>query len=117
LRALPRTTSNEYFVSHVLEKRYGFNSILVVFMDQEKMDQEKIENWLVNRIAILLGVDSEEVDLEKSVFTYGLDSSVVLTITGELEVLLDLELEATLFWEYPKVSELIKYLVNQLAVK
>ncbi|MEB3123440.1 MAG: acyl carrier protein [Snowella sp.] len=79
------------------------------------MDQEKIEHWLSDKLANLLGVDSEEIDLEKSIFSYGLDSSVALSVTGELETLVDLELDPTLFWEYPKISELAEYLVDKLA--
>ena len=81
------------------------------------MNQEKIEHWLIDKLASSLGVDSEEIDLEKSIFAYGLDSSVALSLTGELETLLDLELNSTLFWEYLKISELTEYLVDELAKK
>lgn len=81
------------------------------------MDQTKIEHWLIDKLSSLLGVDSEDIDLDKSIFTYGLDSSVALSITGELETLLDLELDPTLLWEYPKITELSEYLVRELAKK
>jgi acyl carrier protein len=81
------------------------------------MNQEKIEHWLIDKLASSLGIDNEEIDLEKSIFAYGLDSSVALSITGELEALIDLELDPTLFWEYPKISELAEYLVDELAKK
>jgi acyl carrier protein len=86
--------------------------MLIVFMNQEK-----IEDWLIDKLANSSGVDSEEIDLEKSIFAYGLDSSVALSMTGELENLLNLELDPTLFWEYPKISELAEYLVDELAKK
>lgn len=86
--------------------------MLIVFMNQEK-----IEHWLSDKLANLLGVDSEEIDLEKSIFRYGLDSSVALSVTGELETFMDLKLDPTLFWEYPKISELAEYLVDELAKK
>ncbi|MDB9468878.1 acyl carrier protein [Dolichospermum circinale CS-1225] len=81
------------------------------------MSQEKIENWLIDTLANFLRINSKEIDLEKSIFTYGLDSSVAVSITGELETWLDLELDPTLFWEYPKISELAKYLVDEIAKK
>lgn len=81
------------------------------------MDQTKIEHWLIDKLSSLLGVDSEDIDLEQSIFTYGLDSSVALSITGELETLLELELDPTLLWEYPKITELAEYLVGELAKK
>ena len=81
------------------------------------MNQEKIEYWLIDKLANLLGIDTEEIDLEKSIFAYGLDSSVALSMTGELENLLNLELDPTLFWEYPKISELAEHLADQLTQK
>lgn len=81
------------------------------------MDQTKIEHWLIDKLSSLLGVDSQDIDLDKSIFTCGLDSSVALSITGELETLLDLELDTTLLWEYPKISELAEYLVDELGKK
>ncbi|MCW9680558.1 acyl carrier protein [Dolichospermum planctonicum UHCC 0167] len=81
------------------------------------MNQETIENWLIDTLATLLGVDNEEINLEKSIFAYGLDSSVAVSITGDLETWLDLELDPTLLWEYPKISELAKYLVDEIAKK
>ena len=86
--------------------------MLIVFMNQEK-----IEHWLIEKLANFLGINSEEIDLEKSIFAYGLDSSVALSITGELETLLDLKLDSTLFWEYRKIPELAEYLVDELAKK
>ena len=81
------------------------------------MSREKIEQWLTDRLASLLGVDREDIDLEKSIFTYGLDSSVALSLTGELEAMLGLELDPILFWDIPKISELSEYLVAELAQK
>ena len=81
------------------------------------MNQETIENWLIDKLAKSSGVDSEKIDLEKSIFDYGLDSSVALSITGELETLLDLKLDSTLFWECLKISDLVEYLVDELAKK
>ncbi|MFM7793387.1 MAG: acyl carrier protein [Microcystis panniformis] len=76
-----------------------------------------MEQWLTDKLASLLGVHREDIKLEKSVFSYGLDSSVALTLTGELETLLGLELDITLFWEYPMIPELAEYLADELAKK
>ena len=81
------------------------------------MSQEEIEQWLTDRLASLLGVQREDIKLEKSIFTCGLDSSVALSLTGELEAMLGLDLDSTLFWEYSKISELAEYLVDELAKK
>lgn len=81
------------------------------------MNQETIENYLIEKLAISLGIDAEEIDSEKSIFAHGLDSSVALSLTGDIEIWLNLVLEPTLLWEYPKISELAEYLVNEIAKK
>ena len=81
------------------------------------MNQKEIEDWLIAKLANLLGIKNEEIDLEKSIFSYGLDSSVALTFTGELETFVNLELDPALLWKYPKVSDLAEYLVDELAKK
>jgi acyl-CoA synthetase (AMP-forming)/AMP-acid ligase II/acyl carrier protein len=78
------------------------------------VDQETIENWLTTKIANSLGIDPEEIDPEESLASYGLDSSVALGLTGELESWLNLELETILFWEYPKISRLAAYLADEV---
>lgn len=93
------------------------DNIIILPESENFINPDTIENWLVERLSSLLKIDREELDLEKSVTSYNLDSSLLLSITGELETLLNLNLESTLFWEYPKLSELIVYLVDKLEQK
>ncbi|EDX72645.1 AMP-binding enzyme domain protein [Coleofasciculus chthonoplastes PCC 7420] len=76
---------------------------------------ETLENWLISRLATVLNIDPEEIDPEESFAQYGLDSSVALEITGELEVLLERELEPTLFWEYTNIESLTEYLSTEIS--
>ncbi len=71
---------------------------------------ETIENWLINKLALVLNIDPEEIDPEESFAHYGLDSSIALELTGELGIWLKCELEPTLFWEYPNIESLTAYL-------
>ncbi|MBL1209089.1 AMP-binding protein [Geminocystis sp. GBBB08] len=73
-------------------------------------DKETITTWLIKKLATVLALEEEDLDTETSFSQYGLDSSVALTLTGELSTLLNLELEATLFWEYTDIEELTEYL-------
>ncbi|MEM9506104.1 MAG: AMP-binding protein [Cyanobacteria bacterium P01_E01_bin.35] len=75
--------------------------------------QEAIETWLLSHLALYLKVSPSEIDIRESFAAYGLDSSMAVTIAGELAEWLGCELEPTIFWEYPNVEELAKYLVAE----
>ena len=76
--------------------------------------KEELETWLVSHIAHYLNVLPDEIDVNDSFVEYGLDSSVALTLTGELETWLNLELQPTLFWECSNIPELIQYLEEKI---
>lgn len=78
------------------------------------INQETITTWLVTKLANFLGLESDQLEIESSFSHYGLDSSVALTLTGELETWLNLDLEPTLFWEYTNIAELTQYLREEL---
>lgn len=79
-------------------------------MDNQIINEEVIEEWLVSRLAFYLKMDKEEIDIEKPFAYYGLDSSVAITLTNELAEWLNRELEVTLLWEYPNIEFLTQYL-------
>jgi acyl-CoA synthetase (AMP-forming)/AMP-acid ligase II/acyl carrier protein len=72
--------------------------------------QETIENWLVTHLALYLKVPSNDIEIEQPFTVYGLDSSVAISMTGELGEWLGHELEPTLFWEYPNIQALAEHL-------
>jgi acyl-CoA synthetase (AMP-forming)/AMP-acid ligase II/acyl carrier protein len=79
----------------------------------EKPTALEIENWLLSHLAIYLKVQPEEIDVSQSFAYYGLDSSVAVSLTGDLAEWLHLkQLDPMLFWEYPNVEALVQHLVN-----
>jgi acyl-CoA synthetase (AMP-forming)/AMP-acid ligase II/acyl carrier protein len=74
---------------------------------------ETIQDWLISKLAEVLHLDPDEVDPEASFAHYGLDSSVAMELTGELEIWLERQLEPTLFWEYTNIASLIEYLSRE----
>jgi acyl carrier protein len=93
--------------------------------EHDRMDQQgaaiatepptalEIENWLVSNLATYLKVPPEEIDVSQSFAYYGLDSSVAVSLTGDLAEWLHLkQLDPMLFWEYPNVEALVQHLVN-----
>ena len=76
----------------------------------ETMSREQLQAWLQNHVAEVLEMKAEEIDLERPLGEQGLDSVDAVGLTGELEDLLDRELEPTLAFEYPSINALAKYL-------
>ncbi|MBH8563963.1 AMP-binding protein [Nostoc sp. CENA67] len=75
--------------------------------------EEAIATWLVSHLALSLKVSPDEIDIQEPFATYGLDSAVAVSLTGELAQWLGCELEPTLFWEYPNIEVLAQYLAAE----
>ena len=80
---------------------------------QQLRSTDEIRNWLVEKVAGLLGVSAREVDLSKPFAEYGLDSKDAVGLSGQLEVFLGTRLPATLLYEYPSIQSLIPRLLSQ----
>jgi len=94
------------------------------FSDENKSDslsrslkaaptEEIIQAWMVSHLAVYLKVQPEDIDIMEPVAHYGLDSSVAISLTGELAEWLGCQLEPTIFWEYPSIEALAQYLVAE----
>ncbi|NBD16541.1 MAG: acyl carrier protein [Cyanobacteria bacterium] len=70
----------------------------------------EIQDWIVAYLADLLEVEPEEVDITIPFDRYGLDSSVAVGLTGDLEEWLSIELDPTLLYDYPTVEALVQHL-------
>jgi acyl carrier protein len=77
---------------------------------QNDLSTETIQSWLVSRLAAVLEVEPDDIDIREPFARYGLDSIQAVSITGELEEWLGRELPATLVWEYPNIDALATYL-------
>lgn len=86
-----------------------------VVNNAEGISLTAIEDWLIQRLAANIGCSPEEIDPNISFSRYGLDSSVALSLTGELAEYLGVSLQPTLFWEYPTIEILADYLAQNLA--
>lgn len=61
-----------------------------------------------------LKISAADIKPELPLTQYGLDSITALTIAGELEDELGLELPSTLLWDCPTITELADYLAATL---
>lgn len=73
---------------------------------------EEIQSWLRERIAEEIKTAPEAVSLDVPFANYGLDSIVIVTLVGDLEDWLDASLDPTIFWEYPTIEILSRWLAE-----
>ena len=75
---------------------------------------KSIESWLIAKISDWLVIDANEIDRTQPTTLYGMNSMAAMTMAGELEDWLNIELEATALFDHPSVDELTRYLVEML---
>jgi acyl carrier protein len=71
---------------------------------------ETLEDWLVARLAAVLGTPEADIDIHTPFASYGLDSLAAIKLSGELERLLGRRLSPTLAWDYPTIADLARFL-------
>jgi len=81
------------------------------------MNSREIQDWLVAQIAELVQIDPGVIDIHEPFSSYGLTSRDVVTLSGDLEELLNRRLSPTLAYEYPSVFELSHHLAEDASVK
>ncbi|WP_458789380.1 AMP-binding protein [Adonisia turfae] len=79
---------------------------------QAPVTKAAIEDWLIQNLARYLKVAPSTIDPRLPFADYGLDSSVALNLTGELEDWLNDEIEPDVFWRYPSIRKLAEYFVE-----
>lgn len=87
------------------------------FDSQEKapvsLSATKIQGWIVSYLAEMLEVDAEEIEVAIPFDRYGLDSSIAVGMTGDLEDWLKKELDPTLLYDYPTIEVLAQHLAEE----
>lgn len=73
---------------------------------------ERVIEWLVSKLSETLEMEAEMIDTEKPFAEYGLDSMAAVGVTGELEDWLEIEVPATLLWDYPNINSISEYLFS-----
>jgi acyl carrier protein len=82
--------------------------------DREPPTAAEIQAWIVSYLAQLLEVDPEELNVTIPFDRYGLDSSVAVGLTGDLEDWLETKLDPTLLYDYPTIKALSQHLAEEL---
>ncbi|MDJ0554522.1 MAG: acyl carrier protein [Microcoleaceae cyanobacterium MO_207.B10] len=82
----------------------------------EDSPAEILQNWIAEKLAEQLSIDKSTISAIEPLTRYGLDSIDAVTLVGELEDELDLELPSTLFWDYPTIEKSSQYLVSEFDI-
>jgi acyl carrier protein len=72
----------------------------------------EIQAWIVAYLAELLEIDPDEINTTISFDRYGLDSSVAVGLTGDLEDWMETKLDPTLLYDYPTIESLAQHLAE-----
>jgi acyl carrier protein len=75
---------------------------------------EVIQAWLITHLAEQVGIEPQDIDVHQPFTEYGLDSMVGVSLAGDLEDWLGLDLSPTLLWDYPTVETLTRYLAEEI---
>ncbi len=75
--------------------------------------EEAIQVWLISQLSEQLEVKPDDIDIGESLARYGLDSSVAISITANLEDWLGCKLGASLLWDYPSIEALARHLAKK----
>ncbi len=80
------------------------------------LTSQEVQNWLVMRIASLMNVEPREIDIKSPFTAFGLTSREAVSLSGELENWLHVELSPTIAYEYPTIELISSHLAPQLEV-
>ncbi|BAZ00012.1 polyketide synthase thioester reductase subunit HglB [Tolypothrix tenuis PCC 7101] len=73
-----------------------------------------IQAWLVANLAELIGVETDEIDVNEHLENYGLDSAQAMILVSKLEKMLGFQPSPLLLWHYPNIAALSQRLAEDL---
>jgi len=82
-------------------------------MANDHQSAEAIQGWLVSHLVEEIGIAPEEIDVRAPFESYGLDSMVMVSLTGELEDWLGWQLSPNLLYEYTSIEALSRHLAQE----
>ncbi|NJO97502.1 MAG: aminotransferase class I/II-fold pyridoxal phosphate-dependent enzyme [Pleurocapsa sp. CRU_1_2] len=73
---------------------------------------EAIQGWLIDKLAEVLEIEPNQIDVGQDFEEYGLESAEAINLSGDLEDYLNCRLPPTLLWDYQNIETLAQYLAK-----
>ncbi|MBW4535060.1 MAG: aminotransferase class I/II-fold pyridoxal phosphate-dependent enzyme [Pleurocapsa minor HA4230-MV1] len=73
---------------------------------------EAIQGWLIDKLAEVLEIEPNQIDVGQDFEEYGLESAEAINLSGDLEDYLSCRLPPTLLWDYQNIETLAQYLAK-----
>ena len=73
---------------------------------------ETIQGWLIDKLAEVLEIEPNQIDVGQDFEEYGLESAEAINLSGDLEDYLGCRLPPTLLWDYQNIEALAQYLAR-----
>ena len=81
---------------------------------EKQLELPEVLNWLTLRFADWLEVAAHELDSQRPISSYGLDSISAVTLSVQLEDELGVELDSSVLWDRPTLESLAEHLAEKL---
>jgi acyl carrier protein len=72
----------------------------------QQLDADAIQQWLIEQLSAQLGISTEQIDVQRPLDSYGLDSAQVMLLAGRAEKQLGFTISPILLWHYPTIKAL-----------
>lgn len=100
-------------IFRILGEKFGLVSPVLETIEKPG-SADDIKRWLANKVAAVLKIDASAIEFNTSFAKLGLDSLAAITISGELEHWLEMEVDATILYQYATIEELSEYLIEEM---
>ena len=77
------------------------------------LTKSDLQDWLVENIAKSTRLPKKSIGIDIPLANYGLDSLQSVIISGELEEWLNIQIEPTLFWDFPTIEKISSYIIDE----
>lgn len=81
-------------------------------MKSNSNSNRQYQDWILNWLTTQLNLKSDEIEPDKNLLLYGMDSVHAIMLVGDLESHFGIKLPATLIWDYPSVNALVEILAS-----
>jgi acyl carrier protein len=72
--------------------------------------ESEIRDWLIGRVAEFAETSRSDIDIDRSIADFGLNSVQIAELAGDLELALGRSVPETAPWDYPTIALLAAFL-------